>query len=93
MLQRLIGSHPGTGLEQSRQSAGKPPRQRGGSLAIAVAGVGVCQRRLGLQTLSGTRQRLAEIAEEEVVPIRPIGRMSADLALEDEDLPRRQELA
>ena len=92
MLQRLIGSHPGVGREQSRQSAGKPLGQRGGSPAIAAADVGMRQGSLGLQTLSGARQRLAEIAQEEMVPIRPIGRMSADLPLEDEDLPSRQEL-
>lgn len=93
MPQRLIGGHPCTRCEQSGQSAGKPLGQRGGGLVIAAADVGMRQRRLGLQPPPGVRQRLAEVAQEEMVPIRPVGGMSTDLALEDEDFPRRQPLA
>lgn len=93
MLQRLIGNNPGAGAEQRRQGVGQPAGKLGGGLAIAAANVGMRQRCLARQAMAGTGQGVAKVAQEEMARVRPVGRMSAHLPLEDEDLPRRQALA
>jgi hypothetical protein len=93
MLQGLVGDQPGAVGEQDGQRAGQPPGELSGGQAIAAPDVGVCQRRLARQAMPGARQRIAELTQEQMVRIWPIGRMGADFPLEHEDLSRRQKLA
>jgi hypothetical protein len=93
MLQRLIGHYPGPDAEQGSQRPGQPQGEIGGEPNVTAANVGMGQGRFARQALQSARQGVAKVAQQKVGRIRPAGRMSMDLPLEDEDFAAWQKLA
>ena len=93
MGQGLIGHHRGAVGKQSGKGPGEPRGELDRDLAIAAADVGVRERGVARQAVPGARQRVAKIAQQQMLRIRQISRMAPDLSFQDKDLTSRQELA
>jgi Peptidase family M23 len=93
MGQGLIGHHRGAVGKHGGKRPGEPRGELDRDLAIAAADVGVRERGVARQAIPGARQRVAKIAQQQMLRIRQISGMTPDLSLQDKDLTSRQELA